>query len=263
VLIDGDEHTRASAEAVLAAVAAEAGRVEQKYSRGRTGSIVHAINGGCGAEIAVDDETADLLDFAERLHSLSGGEFDITWGALRRAWPFDGGSHVPEQAEIEAALQFVGWSKVRWKRPLLTMPAGMEIDLDGICKQYAVDRSAALARDLHLDSCLVNFDGDLAVSSPRSRGLAWRVGPERIDVRQGGVATSGDTYRFVARDGRRFTHILNPRTGWPVADAPRSVTVAAGNCTQAGMLTTLALLQGAGAEQFLKKAGVQFWIRRP
>jgi FAD:protein FMN transferase len=74
------------------------------------------------------------------------------------------------------------------------------------------------------------------------------------------LATSGDTYRFLARDGQRFTHILNPRTGWPIANAPRSVTVAAGSCTQAGMLTTLALLQGAGAESFLKQAGVQYWI---
>jgi thiamine biosynthesis lipoprotein len=136
-----------------------------------------------------------------------------------------------------------------------------------------VDRAAALARDLHAGSCLVNFGGDLAVSRPREAGLSWRIGVEAvapgdgniaglIDVKQGGMATSGDTYRFVARDGQRLTHILNPRTGYPVANAPRSVTVAAGSCTQAGMLTTLALLQGAGAESFLKEAGVQFWILR-
>jgi FAD:protein FMN transferase len=272
VLIDGDEHARASAEAVLATVAAEAWRVEHKYSRYRSGNVVHAINTSSGAEIAVDDETAELLDFAERLFSMSHGLFDITSGALRRVWRFDGGSYVPEQAVVAAVLQFVGWSKVRWTRPHLTMPAGMEIDLGGVCKEYAVDRAAALARDHIPDSCLINFGGDLAVSRPRRGGLPWRVGLEgitpgdqtvsgMIDVRQGGVATSGDTYRFVARDGRRFTHILNPRTGYPVENAPRSVTVAAGTCTQAGMLTTLALLQGAGAEQFLKRAGVQYWMR--
>jgi thiamine biosynthesis lipoprotein len=276
VLIDGDETVRGAAEAVLAAVAAvaaEAWRVEQKYSRYRTGNIVHAINTSNGAAVRVDQETAELLDFAERLYSLSGGLFDITSGALRRVWRFNGGSHVPDAAQVEEVLQLVGWDKVQWNRPVLTMRAGMEIDFGGICKEYAVDRGAALARDHHAGSCLVNFGGDLAVSRPRAAGLAWRVGMESsvpdsgkvagmIDVRQGGMATSGDTYRFVARDGQRFTHILNPRTGWPVTNAPRSVTVAAGSCTQAGMLTTLALLQGAAAESFLKEAGVQFWMSK-
>jgi FAD:protein FMN transferase len=273
VLIDAAEESREVAEAVVSAVAAEAWRVEHKYSRYRTDNIVHAINTSNGAEISVDDETAGLLDFAERLFTLSGGLFDITSGALRRVWRFDGGSHVPDAGEVERVLPLVGWSKVRWHRPLLKMLPGMEIDFGGVCKEYAVDRAAALARDLHAGSCLVNFGGDLAVSRPRDGSLAWRVGLEAIapgsgnvagmiEVKQGGVATSGDTYRFVARDGRRLTHILNPRTGWPVVDAPRSVTVVAGSCTQAGMLTTLSLLQGAGAEAFLEGTSVQHWVAR-
>jgi thiamine biosynthesis lipoprotein len=273
VLIDGGGESRSAAEAVLAAVAAEAWRVELKYSRYRTDNIVHAINTSNGAETRVDEETADLLDFSERLFTLSGGLFDITSGALRRVWRFDGGSHLPDAAEVERVLPFVGWSKVRWSRPILAMRPGMEIDFGGVCKEYAVDRSAALARDLHAGSCLVNFGGDLAVSRPREGGFAWRVGLEAIapgsgnvagmiDVKQGGVATSGDTYRFVARDGRRFTHILDPRTGWPVVNAPRSVTVVADSCTQAGMLATLALLQGSCAERFLKGVVGPHWIVR-
>jgi thiamine biosynthesis lipoprotein len=269
VLIEGDSQD--AADEVLAAIAAEAWRVEQKYSRYRTGNIVHAINTSDGAEVCVDAETADLLDFAERLFMLSGGLFDITSGALRRVWRFDGGSNIPDRNRIEAALQYVGWDKARWKRPLLTLRPGMEIDFGGVCKEYAVDRAAAIARDLFPGSCLVNLGGDLSVSRPRQGGLSWRVGLESIepgtgnvsgmiDVQQGGMATSGDTYRYLARDGQRFTHILNPRTGWPVANAPRAVTVAAGTCTQAGMLTTLALLQGAGAESFLKQAGVPYWL---
>jgi thiamine biosynthesis lipoprotein len=273
VLVDADERNPETAEKVLAAVTAEAWRVEHKYSRYRSGNIVHAINTSHGTEVVVDEETAGLLDFADRLFALSGGLFDVTSGALRRVWRFDGGSHVPNEDQVGAVLELVGWNKLRWNRPALTMLPGMEIDFGGICKEYAVDRAAALARDLHAGSCLVNFGGDLAVSRPRDAGQAWRVGLEAIasrsgdvagmiDVRQGGVATSGDTYRFVARDGQRFTHILNPRTGWPVANAPRSVTVAAGTCTQAGMLTTLALLYGADAESFLKQAGVSFWMQK-
>jgi hypothetical protein len=125
----------------------------------------------------------------------------------------------------------------------------------------------------HTESALVNFGGDLAVSRPRRSGLPWRVGVETpraddqhaarmIDLRQGALATSGDTYRYVARDGKRYTHILDPRTGYPVENAPRSVTVAASTCTQAGMLTTLSLLRGADAERFLQGAGAQFWVQR-
>lgn len=69
-------------------------------------------------------------------------------------------------------------------------------------------------------------------------------------------------YRFLVKDGKRYGHVLDPRTGWPVAKAPRSVTVAAGTCTEAGMLATLALLQGARAERFLKRQGVRYWCIR-
>jgi thiamine biosynthesis lipoprotein len=271
VLVDGE--VEAGAQAVLDAVAMEAWRVEDKYSRYRTGNIVHAINTSGGRAVVVDDESAGLLDFSAQLYSLSEGHFDITSGVLRRAWKFDGGTHIPAAAEIEALRELVGWRRVSWNRPSLAMPAGMEIDFGGICKEYAVDRAAGMARELHTESVLVNFGGDLAVSRPRLSGLPWRVGVETsnaghpgaakmIDLRQGALATSGDTYRYMARDGKRYTHILDPRTGCPVENAPRSVTVAASTCTQAGMLTTLALLQGGRAEQFLNEAGAQCWVQR-
>ena len=73
-------------------------------------------------------------------------------------------------------------------------------------------------------------------------------------------ATSGDSRRFLLKEGVRYGHILDPRTGWPVANAPRSVTVAASSCTEAGLLATLAMLEGAGARSFLEGQGVRHWI---
>lgn len=271
VLVDGGGETQA--RRVLDAVAGEAWRVEDKFSRYRQDNIVHAINTSGGTAVPVDVETADLLDFCARLHVLSAGRFDITSGVLRRAWKFDGGTRVPTERDTEALLRLVGWNKASWNRPVLRLLHGMEIDFGGVGKEYAVDRAAAQARTLCEASCLVNFGGDLAISRPRQSGQAWRVGIETVmegsdapartvDIRQGALATSGDTYRYVARDGRRYTHILDPLTGRPVENAPRSVTVAARSCTQAGMLTTLALLHGAGAEQFLQSADAQYWIQR-
>ena len=120
---------------------------------------------------------------------------------------------------------------------------------------------------------LVNFGGDLAVSGPRADGSAWQVGIEQPDaapqvaagvlnLRAGGLATSGDARRFLLKDGVRYGHILDPRSGWPVQGAPRSVSVAAPSCTEAGVLSTLAMLQGPGAETWLAAQGVPHWVLR-
>jgi thiamine biosynthesis lipoprotein len=85
---------------------------------------------------------------------------------------------------------------------------------------------------------------------------------KQIDLHVGALATSGDSRRFLLKDGQRYGHILDPTTGWPVVDAPRSVTVAAPSCTQAGMLATLAQLSGRDAEEFLAAQGVQYWALR-
>lgn len=81
-----------------------------------------------------------------------------------------------------------------------------------------------------------------------------------LNLEHGALATSGDSRRFVLRDGVRYGHVLNPKTGWPVLHAPRSVTVAASSCTEAGMLSTLALLQGAKAREFLNEQAVRHWV---
>src|SRR5579863_7599203 len=98
----------------------------------------------------------------------------------------------------------------------------------------------------------------------------WRVGIERpdtdrsaamlLDLEYGALATSGDSHRFLLKESLRYSHILDPRTGWPVANAPRSVTVAASSCTEAGLLATLAMLHGEGARTFLEEQDARHWI---
>ena len=252
-------------------VAAEAWRIEDKFSRYLDTNIVHCINSADGQAIEVDDETAQLFDFAQTLHELSDGRFDITSGVLREAWSFDGSDRVPSQARIDEALGRVGWQRVCWNKPLLQMPAAMEIDLGGIGKEYAVDRCAELIRNDSTVACLVNFGGDLVATRTPTQRRNWKVAiegeltnePERVlDLKEGALATSGDARRFLLKDGIRYGHILDPVTGWPVAEAPRSVTVAAGSCTQAGMISTLAMLKGSDAEEFLESQQLAYWCRR-
>lgn len=270
VLIETREEQLARRIATVAAQCAWS--IERKFSRYRDDNIVHRINTADGAPVVVDEEAAKLLDFADALTGMSGGRFDITSGVLRRAWTFDGGDRVPSQETIDALLQYVGWEKVRWDRPRLQMQPKMQIDFGGIGKEYAVDAAARLIEDeFGSISCVVNFGGDIVVRHPRKDGSVWRVGIEAaatpgsavgmIGLRQGGLATSGDSRRFVVANGQRYSHILDARTGWPVTDAPRTVTVVANTCTQAGALSTLAILQGADARQFLETQGVRFWMQ--
>lgn len=270
VLIESAPQT--TARRVLEAVADCAWRIEQKFSRYRTDSVVHRINDSAGHPIDVDEETANLLDFAATLTGLSEGRFDITSGVLRRAWTFDGGDRVPSQQQIDDLLEFVGWEKIEWRRPRLVMRSGMQVDFGGIGKEYAVDEAARLAEAAAPGlSCLINFGGDVAVRNARQDGQPWRVGVESatrtdtaariVHLQRGALATSGDSRRFVYRGGHRYSHILDARTGWPVRNAPHSITVAADTCTQAGTLTTLAMLKGADAEDLLKASGMQYWLQ--
>lgn len=245
-------------------VAAEAWRVEQRFSRYRDDNIIARIRHANGQWVAVDDELERLLDYANSCWQLSDGRFDITSGVLRRAWRFDGSDRIPSAGQVAELLPLIGWDKVEREPDRLRMPAGMEIDLGGIGKEYAVDRALLLARQHTSADLLINFGGDLVAAAHKP----WQVGIEnlrhdgvagQIPLSQGAVATSGDTRRFLLRDGRRYSHILDPLSGWPVQGGPHSITVAATRCTEAGMLATLALLRGKDAESFLQAQNVRYW----
>lgn len=269
VLVDTDDEILGAEVGEI--VKREALRIEAKFSRYRASVVTH-INDTAGQALPVDDETADLIGYSMVCYALSEGLIDITSGALRRAWKFDGSGTVPTELQVREALRYVGWTKITWERPILRLQEGMEIDFGGIGKEYAVDRALALAAAHTGAPVLVNFGGDLRVSGPRQDGTPWYVALEDVDrvgtaaglleLASGALATSGDAYRYVVRDGVRYGHVLNPLTGWPITDAPRSVTVHAATCTEAGLLAKLALLRGAGAEEFLKLEKVRAWCVR-
>jgi thiamine biosynthesis lipoprotein len=267
VLVYTDERAEAMEVGVLAAN--EAWRVERKYSRYRDDSVVAWIHRQRGQVSVLDTETASLMDFAQQCFEMSGGVFDITSGILRRAWKFDGSDRVPQPDSVDRLLPLIGFGKLQWRSPALLLPEGMELDFGGIGKEYAVDRAYDIVAVRCSRPFLVNFGGDLRANKRPPRG-AWQVGIERpdtdrlaamlLELEHGALATSGDSRRFLVKDGIRYGHILDPRTGWPVAAAPRSVTVAASSCTEAGLLATLAMLEGAGAREFLENQSVRHWI---
>ena len=270
VLADTDDPALAAALGDVAR--AEALRIQHKYSRYRDDNLLFALNHSAGVPVEVDAETASLLDYAGVCHDESGGRFDVTSGVLRRAWTFDGREQSPDPALVKELLAHVGWGRVRWDGHALTLPAGMELDLGGIGKEYAVDRAAALLAARTTVAFLVNFGGDLYASGARREGLPWSVGiddPERtgeavlwrVEFARAGLATSGDARRYALVAGQRLGHVLDPTTGWPVEGAPRAVTVLADTCLEAGTLATMALLRGPRAGAYLEEQGVRHWVR--
>lgn len=272
ILVAGTDPRRAAACAQPGVE--EARRIERKFSRYRSDSVVAAINASDGRPVPIDRETERLLEYAAQCHAMSQGRFDITCGVLRRAWTFDGSNRVPRAEDIEALLGQIGFGRIERGIGSVRVPAGMEIDLGGIAKEYAVDRALEILdaeASRGAGAVLVNFGGDLRAGAPPG-AQPWRVGVEGaapdgppamvIELVRGALATSGDRHRYVQRGARRYGHILDPRTGWPVADAPRSITVAASSCVEAGTLSTIAQLHGRDAEAFLDGLGATYWCQR-
>ena len=246
---------RASAARAAAAAIADVHRIEAKYSRYTPDSVTTAINRAAGrAAVPVDDETLALLRYADQCWRISDGAFDVTSGVLRRAWRFGAKPpRVPTVAEVDAARALIGWNRVELGAHDVRLPtAGMEIDFGGIGKEYAADRAATLLASHGVAHALVNLGGDVRALGGQPDGRPWRIGivhprtpgavTGEVDIVDGAIATSGDYQRFIEVDGARYAHILDPRTGWPVAHW-QSASVVAPVCTLAGSLATIAMLR--------------------
>jgi thiamine biosynthesis lipoprotein len=251
----------------------ESQRIEQKFSRYLPNNLMANINHNKGKAVAIDDETFRLLEFSNSCFELSDGMFDITSGVLRKAWKFDGSDNVPTPDAVNVLMPHIGWQKVKYTQSSITLAKGMELDFGGIGKEYAVDCVAKLcAESAPTTSIVVNFGGDIQVTRPRHNKQPWHIGIENpeddnstnkvLKIISGGLATSGDARRYLLKAGKRYSHILNPETGYPIENAARSVTVSAPHCIQAGLLATLALLNGVNAEAFLEDQAVKFWSYR-
>lgn len=229
-------------------------RLEALYSRYRADSFLSKINkhASIGKKISVDPETAGLLNYAAICYQQSDGLFDITSGKLRQAWRFDSGK-IPVQSSIDTLLQKIGWDKLDWNPPVLNFSiTGMEVDFGGIVKEYAVDRAATLCSEAGIFNGIINLGGDIKIIGPRADGSPWKVGirhPRKADailqtleLSHGALASSGDYERFILLDGVRYSHVLNPKTGWPVKYMS-SVSVVGDFCVVAGSASTIAMLK--------------------
>ena len=228
--------------------------IETKYSRYRADSLISRINSkaGEGEFVAIDDETLSLLNFCAVLHEQSNGLFDPTSGVLRGVWDFQLGV-AKDLSQLPQLLEKVGWEKVEIRDQQLRLTQqGMAVDLGGIVKEYAVDKSIATIREAGFSNAIVELAGDVMAIGVRNNDEPWQVGicdpanPSEalmsIELADAALATSGSYRRFIELDGERFSHFLDPISGMPVR-GPRSVSVISNTCITAGAVATVACLK--------------------
>jgi len=231
---------------------------EARYSRFIPDSLIGRINAAAGQHwVDIDPETEALFNLCNEMAFFTRGVFDPTALPLVRLWNWKASPPVvPDAFAIQAAHERVGWRKVQRRPGAIFLPrAGMCLDLGGIGKEYAVDRVLTMAVQRGFANVLVDFGNDVRVhGEPPERG-AWHIGLEDpknpgrcwtgVAVTDHAVATSGDYLRHFLHQGRRYGHIIDPRTGFPVNNGTLSVSIIAPHCTFAGILSTAAFVLGA------------------
>jgi thiamine biosynthesis lipoprotein len=252
-LIGDDEET--TKKAALKAFQ-EIKRIEYLMSPWIESSDVTRINRSAGNDgVKVCPETIEVIKRAKEVSKLSGGGFDITVGPLVHLWRKARERGIPpEMKEVKETLHLVNFRNLKtpYGGKVLLKKKGMAMDLGGIAKGYAADRAFELLKGLGFRNLVVNAGGDLRVGGSKPDG-PWFIGvqhprdPEkiiaRISLSDTAVATSGDYEKFFIHQGKRYHHILNPKTGFP-AEGCQSVTLLYKEGTMADALATAIFVIG-------------------
>jgi len=233
----------------------EMARIERLMQPAGEGSDVARLSAAT-VGVAVAPETAEVMALGLQVAQASGGAFDMGMGRLKALWGVETDSpRVPVPDLISRALVGVGPEDLRLVglRVEKADPA-LAVDLGAIAKGYAVDRAAGVLRRAGIESAAINAGGDILLIGERD-GRPWRIGvqhprnPDRqlatLELAGAAVVTSGDYERFFERDGVRYHHIFDPRTGYP-AGRCQSVTVVAPSAALADALSTAVFVLGPG-----------------
>lgn len=222
-------------------------------------SEISRINQAAGeSAVAVSEDTFEVIDRAVEYADRTDGALDISVAPLMELWGFGSDKNqVPANGELKKRLSLVNYKNIIMDKSRSTVKLespGMRIDVSGIAKGYAVDRAVQALKDAGVQSALVNAGGDIyAMSSPPGRD-SWHIGIRNprnradllgiVKLRDRAVATSGDYENFFEVDGKRYCHIIDPETGWPVSGI-MSVTIVASDTTGADALATAVFPLGA------------------
>ena len=255
-----DKH---KAEKAFNDVFKEINRLDYLMSNYKEESELSRVNKNAASEpTTCDNELAYVIEQSLQYSDITDGAFDITIGPLMKKWGFfKEQGKIPDKEELKSVLESVSYQNIiigeEVKKSLFRDPSivktisfsnsGTQIDLGGIGKGYAVDMATRVLKGNGINSALINFAGNIyAYGTPPGRD-SWVIGLQHprksegllgsFEIRDKAVSTSGDYEKFFNIDGERYSHIIDPRTGYPVKDIV-SVTIVAGNATRADALST-------------------------
>ncbi|RZA19184.1 MAG: FAD:protein FMN transferase [Lysobacteraceae bacterium] len=280
----------ADLHAVHAGIHGQLDLVVRQMSTWQADSDISRYNhADAGRWLRIPAEFFAVLECARAIAHASDGAFDPSVGALVGAWGFGadaGPPHAPAAAQLDAARASVDWRRIQLRQDSsyagaceVLQPGGLRLDLSAIAKGFAVDLVVDYLRDAGIAGALVEIGGELSGYGRKPDGTAWRVlveaGPEEDDHRLPprvleldgiAVATSGDRWHHYERDGRRYTHTIDPRSGDPVEHAPMAVTVVAQQAMHADGWATALTVLGADAGFALAERqalAVRYLVRTP
>ena len=230
----------------------------ERLDRHDENSAITSINKYGSKGVQVASEIIYLFSAAGKYYRLSNGAFDITIAPLLDLWGFGKQKQaVPSQEEVNKALARVGFSKllINQKNNFVYLKPDMKVDLGGMAKGFIVDKGISSLEDSGIKSAFINAGGNIRVLGSKYTGRPWHVGIRKpgqegeiftdyiIGMEEGSVATSGDYERYFTYNGKRYSHLLDPRTGYQARDM-QAVTIFAPDAFTADILSTAIFIMG-------------------
>lgn len=221
--------------------------------------VTYINNAASGDEIFLENELTDIFSAALDVGNLSKGAFDITVAPIMEHWNFSGGGNVPLEKEIQQSIDLVGLDKLCYdgKSKLTKAADGVRIDLGGAAKGYAGDVAIEVLKGYDVTGAVVDLGGNISCfgKNPNSTDGKWRIGLQKpfapageyddvIEIEEGAVVTSGTYQRYFEKDGKRYHHIIDPKTGYPADREYSSVTIVADSSLYADCLATACYILG-------------------
>lgn len=248
------------AEAAMKAAAARLKEIESLMTINAPGGDINRLNEAAGKDkVALEPETINILATAKKYAQVSGGTFDVTIGPLVKAWGvFTDHPRVPSADEIEKLKKLTDYKTLQVDTENNTAAlemSGQIVDLGGIAKGYAGDEAIKVYKEHGIKSAYINLGGNVVVLGTKPDGKPWRIGIQNpranngyyigiVEVTDKAVVTSGDYERFFEKDGVRYHHILDPKTGRPAASGLISATIITDVSMDADALSTAVFVLG-------------------
>lgn len=241
------------------AILAELAQVDRLMSTYKADSEVSRFNlAPVGTQLPISSQTYEVIQAATTVHARSNGAFDMTVGPLVELWGFGADpskSRVPDAAAIEKVKAQLAGQRFKLEPNSITKFAELSIDLSALAKGYAVDQVAAMLKARTFRNYMVEVGGELVVAGNNASGGPWRLGVEMPDalaqqavnvvtMTQGALATSGDYRNYFESGGKRYSHTIDPKTGYPIEHKLASVSVLAQSCMQADAWATALMVLG-------------------